>query len=117
MWWHNILWYNEVSIPFILQLDTITSGSDLLTANLFSLKRGNYQLILTVNYGRPSGGDVEGRGGDFKSPPHLLHHLPRRTPWVPGRLRHRDRHPRGQVAPAACSHEVGGPLRDLPGPD
>ena len=25
---------------------------------------------------RHSGGDVEGRGGDFKSPPHLLHHLP-----------------------------------------
>ena len=27
------------------------------------------------------------------------------------------RHPRGQAAPAACSHKGGGPLRDLPGPD
>ena len=27
---------------------------------------------------RPRGGDVEGRGGDFKSPFHFLHHLPRR---------------------------------------
>ena len=66
---------------------------------------------------RPRGGNVEGRGGEFKSPPHLLHHLPRRTPWVPVRSRHGDRHPRGQAAPAACCHEGGGPLRDLPGPD
>ena len=64
---------------------------------------------------RPSGGDVEGRGSDFKSSPHLLHHLPRRTPWFPGRLRHGDRHPRGQAAPADCSHKGVGPLRDLPG--
>ena len=66
---------------------------------------------------RPRGGDVEGSGGDFKSPFHILHQLPRRPPWIPGRSRHGDRHPRGQAASTACSHEGGGPLRDLPGPD
>ena len=66
---------------------------------------------------RPRGGGVEGRGGDFKSLFHFLHHLPQRPPWIPGRSRHRDRHPRGQAGSTACSHEGGGPLRDLPGPD
>ena len=28
-----------------------------------------------------------------------------------------DRHPWGQAASAACSHEGGGPIHDLPGPD
>ena len=28
----------------------------------------------------PCGGDVEGSGGDFKSPAHSLHHLPRLPP-------------------------------------
>ena len=42
------------------------------------------------------------------------HHLPQRPPRIPGRSRNGDRHPRGQAAPAACGHEEGGPLRDLP---
>ena len=66
---------------------------------------------------RPCGGDVERRGGDFKSPFHFLHHLPRRPPWILGRSRHGYRQPRGQAVTTACSHEGGGPLRDLPGPD
>ena len=65
----------------------------------------------------PRGGGVEGSGGDSKSPFHILHHLPRRPPWFLGRSRHGDRHPRGQAASAACGHEGGGTLRDLPGPD
>ena len=39
----------------------------------------------------PRGGDVEGSGGDFKSPAHGLHHLPRFPPWVLVRLRDRYR--------------------------
>ena len=35
----------------------------------------------------------------------------------PGGSRYWDSHPRGQAAPAACSREVGSPVRDLPGPD
>ena len=48
MWCYNILGDNEVSISDILQLDTITSGSVLLTTNLVALKRGNPEPILTV---------------------------------------------------------------------
>ena len=66
---------------------------------------------------RPRGGGVEGSGGDFKSPFHILHHLPRRPTWLQGRSRHGDRHPRGQAAIAACGHEGGGPLHDIPGPE
>ena len=66
---------------------------------------------------RPRGGDVEGSGGDSKSPFHILNHLPRRPPWFQGRSRHGYRHPWVQAAPAACGHEGGGPLCDLPGPD
>ena len=33
---------------------------------------------------------MEGRGGDFKSPFHFLHHLPRRPPWITGRSWHRN---------------------------
>ena len=64
----------------------------------------------------PRGGYVEGSGGDFKSPAHGLHHLPRLPPWVPGRLRDRYRHPRGQAATEASGLEGGGPVRDLHGP-
>ena len=42
---------------------------------------------------RPRGGYVEGSGGDFKLTFHILHHLPRRPPWIPGRSWHGDRHP------------------------
>ena len=48
---------------------------------------------------------------------HILHNLPRRPPWIQGRSRHGDRHPRGQAASVACGIGGGGPLRDLPGPD
>ena len=41
----------------------------------------------------PCGGDVEGSGGDFKSPAHILHHLPRLPTWILGGSRHRYRHP------------------------
>ena len=37
----------------------------------------------------PCGGDVEGSGGDFKSPAHSVHHLPRLPPWVTGRSQDR----------------------------
>ena len=63
----------------------------------------------------PCGGDVEGSGGDFKSPAHGLHHIPLITPWFLGRLRHRYRHPQGQTAPAASGLEGGIPVSDLPG--
>ena len=46
---------------------------------------------LTVH--QPRGGDVEGSGGNSKSPFHILHHLPRCPPWIQGRSRHGDRHP------------------------
>ena len=48
MWCYNILGDNEVSISDILQLDTITSGSVLLTNNLVALKREKPEPILTV---------------------------------------------------------------------
>ena len=43
MWWYNILGDYEGSISHILWLDPIATGSILLTANLFALKRGNYE--------------------------------------------------------------------------
>ena len=42
------------------------------------------------------GGDVKGSGGNFKSPSHSLHHLPRIPPQISSGSRHRYRHPRGQ---------------------
>ena len=45
MWWYNILGDNEGSISHLLQLDHITAGSILLTANLVALKRENYEPI------------------------------------------------------------------------
>ena len=41
----------------------------------------------------PRGGDVEGSGRYLKSQAHSLHHLPQLSPWIPGRSRHRYRHP------------------------
>ena len=64
-----------------------------------------------------SGGDVEVRGGDLTSPTHERNHLTRRPTRFQGRLRYWDSHPRGQSATAACSHEGGSHVRDLPGPD
>ena len=52
-----------------------------------------------------------------KLPFHILHHLPRRPPWIQGRSWNGDRHPRGQAVITACGHEGGGTLHDLPGPD
>ena len=48
MWWYSILGDNEGSIPHILRLDNINSGSSLLTTNLVELKRGNRDPVLTV---------------------------------------------------------------------
>ena len=48
MWWYNILGDNKGSISHLLQLDTITTGSILLTSNLVEMKRGNTDTILTV---------------------------------------------------------------------
>ena len=42
---------------------------------------------------RPSEGGVEGSGGDYKSPAHSLHHLPRLPPCLPGRSLIRHLHP------------------------
>ena len=61
------------------------------------------------------GGDVEGSGGDFKSPVHGLHHLPQLPSWVSGRLRHRYRHPLGQDASEVICLEGGGRVHDLSG--
>ena len=66
---------------------------------------------------QPSGGDVEGSGGDSKSPFHSLYHLTRRPSWFQDRSRHGYRHPRGQAVTTACALEGGGPVRDLPGTD
>ena len=41
----------------------------------------------------PRGGDVEGSGGNFKSPAHSLYHLPRLPPRISGGSRHMYRHP------------------------
>ena len=48
MWWYNILGYNEVSISYILRLDTITIGYILLTTKLVALKGEHYDPIITV---------------------------------------------------------------------
>ena len=64
---------------------------------------------------RPSGGDVEDSGGDFKFPAHSLHYIPRLPTRISGGSRHRYRHPRGQAASAASGLEGGGPVRDLSG--
>ena len=48
MWWYNILGDNKGIISDIVRLDPITSGSDVITANLLALKRVNYEHILTV---------------------------------------------------------------------
>ena len=63
-----------------------------------------------------SGGDVEGGGGYLTSPACNRHHLPRLPTWFSGGLRYKESHPRGQDASAACGHEGGGPVCDLPGP-
>ena len=47
MWWYNIIWGNKGITSNILQLDSINAGSDLLNANLISLKRKNTEPILT----------------------------------------------------------------------
>ena len=65
---------------------------------------------------RPSGGGVEGGYGDPQPPPHNIHWIPWRTPWITGRLRYGDSLPRGQTDPAVNVHEVGGPIRNLYGP-
>ena len=41
----------------------------------------------------PHRDEVEGSGGNFKSPAHGLHHLPRLSPWISAGSRHRYRHP------------------------
>ena len=64
----------------------------------------------------PCGGDVEGSGGDFKSPDHSLRHLPQLPPRISVGSRHRYRHPQLQASSAASSLDGGGPVRDLPGP-
>ena len=62
------------------------------------------------------GGDVEGSGGNFKSPAHSLHYHPRLPPQISGGLRHRYHHPRGQTASSVSGLEGGGPVHDPPGP-
>ena len=69
---------------------------------------------LTRNWTR--GGDVEGSGGDFKSPAHGLHHLSQITTWVLGRSRDRYRNPQGQDASVARGREGGGPVRNITQP-
>ena len=46
MWWYNILGDNEEMISHLLRIVPIAAGSILLTADLVSLKRGNYEPIL-----------------------------------------------------------------------
>ena len=48
MWWYNILWDNEGSIPYILWLGAITAEPILITNNLVALKWENPEPILTV---------------------------------------------------------------------
>ena len=48
MWWYTILGYDKGSISHLLRLDHITAGSILLTSNLVTPKRGNYEPILIV---------------------------------------------------------------------
>ena len=63
----------------------------------------------------PRGGDVEGSGGDLKSPARSLHHLPRLPPRISGRSRHRYHHPRGQTDSAVRNLEGVVNVRYLPG--
>ena len=62
------------------------------------------------------GGDVEGSGGDFKSPAHSLHHLPRLSRHISGGSLNGYHHRQGQTSLAVSSLAVGGPVSDLPGP-
>ena len=48
IWWYNILTYNNGSILHLLQLDPITTAYVLLTDNLFALKGGYTDPILTM---------------------------------------------------------------------
>ena len=48
LWWYNILGDYKGNISHILQLDTITLGSILLTSNLEIMKRVNTEPILEV---------------------------------------------------------------------
>ena len=48
MWWYNILGDNEGSLSHLLQLDHITIGSILITANLVFLIREISEPILIV---------------------------------------------------------------------
>ena len=61
------------------------------------------------------GSDVEGSGGDFKSPAHILHHLPPLPTRILGGLRHRYCQLRGQTVSAVSGLEGVGPVSDLPG--
>ena len=63
----------------------------------------------------PCRGDVEGSGRNFKSPAHILHHLPRLPPQILGGSRHRYCHTQGQASSAASGLEGKGPVCDLPG--
>ena len=64
----------------------------------------------------PRGGDVECSGRNFKYSDHILHHLPRLSPWVYGGSWHRYRHPRDQTASAVSRLGGGGTVRDISGP-
>ena len=59
---------------------------------------------------------MEGCDGDITSPTHSLHRLPRLPTRISGGSRHRYRQPQDQAATAACGHEGGGPVHDLPRP-
>ena len=48
MWRYNILGDNNVSISRVLRIDPVHAGYILLNVKLISLKRGNYDPILTV---------------------------------------------------------------------
>ena len=79
-------------------------------------KEGRHLSVRPLLLGHwPRRGDVEGNGGDFKSPGHGLHHLPQLPPWFTGGSRHRYCHPRGQSASADSGLEGGGPVHYLPG--
>ena len=52
---------------------------------------------------------MEGSGGDYQSPFHLLHQLPRLPKYILGRSRCRDLHPKGQTVLEDYGHEGGGP--------
>ena len=48
MWWYNILGDNKGEISDILRIDTITTGSILLTTNFVELQMENPDPILTM---------------------------------------------------------------------